>query len=78
MFERRSFAHSRCSPAEDVQRQITVAIVIAVEEAPLLMPVQRIIGGVQVQHDLLRGLRVSFKEQLHQQPLDRFARGRIL
>ena len=38
--------------AEDGQRQIAVAVVIAVEEAALLVPVQRIIGGIEIQHDL--------------------------
>ena len=37
---------------EDVQRQIAVAVVVAMEEALRLMAVERDVGGVQVQHDL--------------------------
>lgn len=37
------------------------------------MPVQRIIGGVQIQHDLIRRLSVGLQEQLDKQPLDRRA-----
>ena len=37
---------------KDVQRQIAVAVVIAVEEPLRLMAVQRDIGGIQIQHDL--------------------------
>src|SRR3954468_14740387 len=40
--------------AEDVERQVTVAVVVAMEEAALLMTVQRIIRGVQIESDLLR------------------------
>ena len=54
MLAGRSLAASRCTAAEHVQRQIAVAVVIAVEEAPLLMPVQRIVGGVEIEDDLLR------------------------
>jgi predicted ATP-dependent protease len=39
---------------EDIQRQIAVAAVVAVEEALRLMAVKRNVGGVQVQHDLFR------------------------
>ncbi len=41
------------------------------KEPPLLMTVQRIIGGVQVQHDLRRWLTVRFNKDVHEQPLDR-------
>ncbi len=40
--------------AEDVQRQIAVAVVVAVEEAAFLMAVQRIVGGIEVERDLRR------------------------
>ena len=39
--------------ADDVQRQVTT--VVPVEETPLLVAVQRIVGAVEVQEDLLRG-----------------------
>ena len=34
---------------EDIERQIAVAVVVAVKKAPLLMPVQRVVGGVQIE-----------------------------
>jgi hypothetical protein len=55
---------------EDVQRQIAVAIVIAVKEPPLLMPVQWIIGGIKIQDDLARGCTVCVEKHIHPQPLD--------
>ena len=39
--------------AEHIKRQITVAIVIAVEEPPLLLAMQRVIGRIQIENDLL-------------------------
>ena len=46
--------------AEHVQRQVAVAVVVAVEEAPLLLTVQRVVGGVEVQHQFLgRGLKLA-------------------
>ena len=38
--------------AEHIERQIAVAIVIAVEVPPLLLAVQRIIRRIQVENDL--------------------------
>jgi len=58
-------------PAEDVERQIAVAIVIAVEEAPLLVPVQRVIGRVEVENDLLRRRGVRLEEEIDKQAFDR-------
>jgi hypothetical protein len=57
--------------AEHVERQIAVAVVIAVEEASLLMPVQRVVGGVEIEDDLLRRSLVRLQEQCHGQRLDR-------
>ena len=53
MSERRSLARQQMPAAEHVKRQIAVAVVIAVEKAALLMPVQRIVGGVEIEDDLL-------------------------
>src|ERR1700730_3953740 len=44
--------------AEDVQRQITIAVVIAVEEPPLLLAVQRQVGSIHVQNDRIGSLLV--------------------
>ena len=57
--------------AEDVERQVAVAIVIAVEEAPLLTAVQRVVGGVEVEHQPFRRALVGVEKQVHEQRLDR-------
>ena len=57
--------------AEHVERQVAVAVVVAVEEPALLMAVQGIVGGVEVENDLPRRPAVRVEEQLDQQPLDR-------
>jgi hypothetical protein len=38
--------------AEDVERQVAVGVVVAVEEAALLVPVQGHVGGVEIEDDL--------------------------
>ena len=49
--------------AENVKRQVAVAVVIAVEEAALLMAMQRVVGGVDVEDDLLRRAAMGFKNR---------------
>ena len=56
--------------AEDVQRQIAIAVIIAVKEAPFLMAVQRVVGGVEVENDLLGRLPMRFQEQIDKQCFD--------
>ena len=41
------------------------------EEAALLMPVQRVVGRVEVENDLLWRPLVRLQEQRHQERLDR-------
>ena len=55
--------------AEDVKRQIAVAVVVAVEEAAFLVAVQRIVGGVEIEDDLLGRPPCAVQEQTHEQPL---------
>src|SRR5918911_3406000 len=38
--------------AEDVERQVAVAVVVAMKKAALLAPVGRIVGRVQIEHNL--------------------------
>ena len=57
--------------AEDVERQVAVAVVIAVEEPAFLLAVQRIVRGIQVEDDLPRRLGVRLQEQIDEQRLDR-------
>ena len=56
--------------AEDIQRQIAIAVVIAVEEPAFLMPVQWVIGGIEIERDLRRGFGVGIEEQIDEQGLD--------
>ena len=49
--------------AEDVERQIAVAVVVAVKEAAFLMAVHGIIGGIQIQDDPRRRPWVRLQEQ---------------
>ena len=58
-------------PGKDVQRQVTVPVVVAVKEPPLLMPVQRIIGGIQIQDYLLRCAPMRIQIDIHPHTLDR-------
>src|SRR5215204_6356673 len=53
--------------AEDVQRQVTVVIVVAVKEPTFLLPMQRQVGGVYVDNDLLRSLFVRLDKYTDQQ-----------
>ena len=50
--------------AEDVQRQVAVALVVAVEEAAHLVAVDRVVGGVEVEDDLLGRPRVGLEEEV--------------
>ena len=58
--------------AEDIERQIAIAVVIAMEEASFLLAVQRVVGGIEVEHDLFGGL-VGLQEQIDKQGFDRGA-----
>ena len=49
---------------EDVQRQVAIAAVVAVEKTPFLLTVQRIISRIQVEPDLARGLAVRLQEEI--------------
>ena len=56
--------------AEDVERQIAVAVVVAVEEAPFLVAMQRVVGGVEIEDDLLRRACVGLDKEVDKHPLD--------
>ena len=58
-------------PAEHVQRQIAVAVIIAMEEPPLLLAMHRIIGRIEVENDLTRRAPVRLQEHVHKQMPDR-------
>ena len=76
---------------EDIQRQVAVAVVVAVpphgrrpvrgdpgEEPLRLMAVERDVGGVQVEHDLGGRRVVRLDEKIRQQPVQGFGRVRDL
>ncbi len=54
---------------KDIQRQIAILIVVAVKWGEFLMPVQRHIGGVDVEDQLARCLRLGRDELLNQHPI---------
>src|SRR5438309_9643816 len=56
--------------AENVQWQVAVAVIIAVKKSPFLMPVQRVVGGVEIEDDLLWRMLVRFHKQIDKKPLD--------
>src|SRR5512135_1348254 len=55
--------------AEDGEWEIAIALVIPVEGAAELMAVDRVVGGVEVEHDPRGGLAMGLEEQRHEQPL---------
>src|ERR1700744_5235715 len=57
--------------AGDVERPGAVAIVVAVEEAPLLIAMQRIVSGVEIKDDLRRRTSVRLQKYIDEQRLDR-------
>ena len=57
--------------AEDVERQVAVTAIVAVKEATLLGAVDRIVGRVQIEHDLAWRRAMPVEEQVDEQPLDR-------
>ena len=70
--------HQQVRAAEDVQRQIAVLLVVAVEEASLRVAVQRVIGGIQIQDDFGRRGGMGVQKQVHEQPLDGLGAGHDL
>ena len=56
--------------AEDVQREVAVVLVVAVEEAAELVAVDRVVGGVEVQDDPLGRPGVGLEEEGHEEAFD--------
>jgi hypothetical protein len=59
--------------AEDVQRQVAVAVVEAVIVAAFLVAMQGHVGRIRIEHDDLRRRRVRLPEDVEEQPVDRGA-----
>jgi len=51
-------------PAKNIQRQVTIGFVVAIEEAALLLTVQRIVGGIEIEGDLARRRPVRLDKQI--------------
>src|SRR5437763_17062700 len=68
---RAQFGGQQMPAAEHIERQIAVVVVIAVEETLFLMPVQRVVGGVEIESDLRRRSQMGIEKQVDKQPLDR-------
>ena len=58
------FCRQEMPAAEDIERQVAVTVVVAVEEPALLVAVQRIVGGVEVENDLLGRLAIRVQEDI--------------
>jgi hypothetical protein len=57
--------------AEYIERQIAVVVVIAVEETTFLTPMQRVVGGVEIQGDLLWRCRMRVEKKFDEPGFDR-------
>src|SRR5262245_43070997 len=57
--------------AEHVQRQVAITVVIAVIEPPLLLPMNRIIGGIKIEDDLTWCPFVSFQRKIDEKTSNR-------
>jgi hypothetical protein len=51
-------------PAKNIERQVTIGFVVAVKEAPFLLTMQRIIGGIEVEGDLARRRPMRLEKQI--------------
>ena len=56
--------------AEDVQRQVATAIIVAMKEPAFLAPVDRIAGGIEIKNDLLGRLGAGLQDQVCEQARD--------
>jgi hypothetical protein len=56
--------------AEDIERQIAVAVVVAMEEAAFLMAMQRVVSRIQIKDDLARRRPVRLEEEVDEEALD--------
>ena len=65
------FGREQMPAAEHVERQVAVVVVIAVEKAPLLVPEERVVGGVEIERDLRRRRAMGVEEEIDEQGFDR-------
>ena len=55
---------------EDIERQVAVAVVVAMKEPLRLMAVERDVGRIQIEHDLVRHGGVRLDKQIAEQRVD--------
>ena len=68
MFAGRSFAKSSSRPQKNIERQIAVAFVIAVEEPAFLIAMDGVVGRVEIEDDALGRRRVGLEKEADEQP----------
>lgn len=51
-------------PSENVERQVTIGVVIPMEKLPFLVAVQRVVGGVNIKDNLGWDFGMGFKENI--------------
>ena len=56
---------------EHIERQVAVAAIVAVVEPALLIAMDEIVGGIEIEYDLLGRLRMCLEEDIDQKRLDR-------
>ena len=67
---RAQFGRQQMPAAEHIERQIAVIVVIAVKEALFLVPVQRVVGGVEIKDDLRRDRGMGVEKEVDKQAFD--------
>ena len=67
---RAQFGRQQMPAAEHIKRQIAVIVVIAVKEALFLVPVQRVVGGVEIKDDLRRDRGMGVEKEIDEQAFD--------
>ena len=58
-------------PGENVERQVAIVSVVAVKKTPLLVAVQPVVGGVEIEHDALGLARLRLDVERGQQTVHR-------
>src|SRR3984893_3393309 len=67
---RAQFGRQQMPAAEHIERQIAIIVVIAMKEALFLVPVQRVVGGVEIKDDLRRDRGMGVEKEIDEQAFD--------
>src|SRR5690606_25974501 len=57
-------------PTKDIERQIAITTIVSMKESACLVAVQRIVGGIDVEHDFLRRCGGKLEERFHKPVFD--------